>query len=79
MSIDQSQTAHQIEHVQTAIKSIEDGPIYKFEVAPISSEVVVSVSHRIDDQLHGYAYDHQDAEHRRSLLHRIVIFEDEPF
>ena len=78
MCIDKPQTPHKVEHVKTAVKGIEDSLVDKFEIPPVSSEVVVGVRQRVDDELHGDADNHHDAQHRRPLFHRIVIFEDEP-
>lgn len=43
VSIHQSQTTHQVYHIETTIKSIEDSPVYIFEIAPVSSKVVIGI------------------------------------
>lgn len=79
MRIHQPKTAQQVDEVDTAIEGVEHGAVGILEIPPISGEVVVGVGERVDDEVDGYDDDGEDAQHWRSLLHGVVVLEDEPF
>ena len=78
VSIGQSQTANQVQQVQTTVKCVKDCSVDILEISPIPSEVVVGVSERVHYELNCDTHDHHDAQDWRSLLHGVVVFEDEP-
>ena len=63
MSIHQSQTAQQVDEVQTPIKCVEGGPVDILEVSPVSGEVIVGVGEGVDDELHSDHYYHHNTQH----------------
>lgn len=79
MRIHQPQAPQQVDEVDTAVEGVEHGAVCILEIAPISGEVVVGIGKRVDDEIDGDDDDGEDAEHWRSLLHRVVVLEDEPF
>lgn len=78
MRIHKPESPDQVYEVKTSIKCIKERPIDKLEISPILREVVISIRQRVKDQLYCNNNGHEYAKNRRSLLHRIVIFEDEP-
>ena len=79
MGVGQSEAAHEVEQVETAVEGVEDGPVYILEAAPIPGEVVVGVGEGVHDELYGHTGDHEDAQNGGSFLHGVVVLEDEPF
>lgn len=51
VSIDQSKAAHQVNHVETTIKGVEDSSVNIFVIAPVSSKVVVGIGQGVHYQL----------------------------
>ena len=79
VGIGQSETAHEVEEVETAVEGVEDGPVYVLEAAPVPGEVVIGVGEGVHDELDGHAGYHENAEHGGPFLHGVVVLEDEPF
>lgn len=78
MGVDEAQAAHDVKDVEAAVEGIVEGAVGVLEGAPVSGEVVVGEGEGVDDELHGDAGDHHDAEDGRAFFHRVVVFEDEP-
>lgn len=78
MRIHKPKSPDQVYEVKTSVKCIKERPIDKLEISPILREVVIGIRQRVKDQLYCNNNGHEYAKNRRSLLHRIVIFEDEP-
>jgi hypothetical protein len=76
--VDQPQTTHEIDKVETAVQRVENGTIGVLDLAPVEGKVVVGVDQRVEHQLDRKEGYHQDAEQRRTLLHQVVVLEDKP-
>lgn len=51
MRVHQSKTTQQVDEVNAAIECVEHGTVGILEIAPISGEIVVGVSKRVDDEV----------------------------
>ena len=58
MCVDQSQTSHKIDQVQTPIQGIEYSPISILDITPIERKVVVGINQRVYYELQGEESDH---------------------
>lgn len=78
MGIYESETSEYVDEVDGAIEAVVEHAVDVFGAVETLREVVVDVQQRVQDDLHRDERDHHDAQYRRFLLQRVVVFVDEP-